>query len=71
MGDKDAVGTAETQAVGAGEQKWVFEELQADWAGQLWLQSVHSAQRRPGGTRRSVSKIQKSRSAVCAPESQR
>lgn len=35
VGDEDAVGAAEAQAVGAGEQQWVLEELQADWAGQL------------------------------------
>lgn len=35
MGDEDTVGAAETQAVGAGQQQGVVEELQADWAGQL------------------------------------
>ncbi len=35
VGDEDAVGAAEAQAVGAGEQQRVFKELQADWAGQL------------------------------------
>lgn len=35
VGDEDAVGAAEAQAVGAGQQQGVVEELQADWAGQL------------------------------------
>lgn len=35
VGDEDTVGAAEAQAVGAGQQQGVVEELQADWAGQL------------------------------------
>lgn len=39
--DQDAVGTAEAEAVGTGEQQGVLEQLQADWTGQFGLQCFH------------------------------
>lgn len=41
VGHQDAVGTVETQAVGARQEQGVFKQLQADRAGQLRLQCFH------------------------------
>lgn len=41
MRHQDAVGTVKAQAVGAGQQKGIFKQLQADRAGQLRLQCFH------------------------------
>lgn len=38
---QDAVGTIKTQAVGTGQEKGIFKQLQADRAGQLRLQCFH------------------------------
>lgn len=39
--NQDAVGAVKAQAVGAGQEKGVFKQLQTDWAGQLRLQCFH------------------------------
>lgn len=59
VGDQDAVGTVEAEAVGARQEQRVLKELETNWAGQLRLQRFHLQAKRSGD----VSEIQGSRSA--------